>query len=149
MTVSFTQHTARVTRQVVAVSIVLLALTACSAPDRDNAPAEQTPTGSNDGSDGTTHEELTAERPVEWYDYQTVSDTSIQLFFFAGSEHCYGVRSQVHETPERIEVAVIEGELPDAPDVCTLEAREATLVVELDAPIGQRDVVELTNPSLY
>lgn len=70
------------------------------------------------------------------------------MFFFAGSEHCYGVRSQVHETTERIEIAVLEGELPDAPDVCTLEAREATLVVELDDPIGERDIVELTDPVL-
>lgn len=148
MTASFTQQTPRILHSVIAAVAVLLALAGCSLPDSDSGPADQTPTETHDHSDDIEHHDLTAERLVEWEDYEPVSDTRIRVHFFAGSEHCYGVRSQVHETVERIEIAVIEGELPDAPEVCTLEAREATLVVQLDAPIGERDIVALSDPTL-
>lgn len=140
----------KVARTAIAVAwcSVLLAVSSCSSPENEPTPPEQAaPTETVDADDAHRHD-LTEERVIEWNRHEVVSDTEVRVFFMAGSEECYGVRSVVKETETEIHVAVIEGVLPDSPDVCTMEARNASLLVETDQPIDDRQIVPLTDPEL-
>lgn len=52
------------------------------------------------------------------------------------------------ETDEAVEIAVIEGRFHGAPDVCTLIARQASIVVETSQPVEVREVIPLADPEL-
>lgn len=120
----------------------------CAAPGTDGSAPEDSSTGEHEGPGEVEREDLIDEQPIAWDNAEEVSDTSIRVFFGAGNEHCYGVRSIVQETDTTVEIAVFEGNLPDAPDVCTMELRNTSLLIETEEPVGDRDIVELTNPAL-
>jgi hypothetical protein len=92
--------------------------------------------------------DLSQERAVDWQRYELIDEHRIRVFFSAGSKSCYGTRAVVEETESTVEIAVIEGRLPGAPDVCTLIARQASILVETSQPVGDREVIPLANPVL-
>lgn len=47
-----------------------------------------------------------------------------------------------------VEIAVIEGRFHGAPDVCTLIARQASILVETSQPVEDREVIPLADPEL-
>lgn len=95
------------------------------------------------------NQKLVAEHLSSWQEYSTSSETELQLAFYSGNPACYGVRSVVQEDEAEVRVATISGTLPDAVDsACTQEARYVSVVVELEAPLGERDVVPLTEVDL-
>ncbi len=96
--------------------------------------------------DDEPRDDLTNERVVEWDDVEVVSETSIRVKFWVGSDRCYGTRAVVEETDATIAIAAIEGLLPNAPEVCTEEARGASLVAETKSPIGDREIIPLLDP---
>lgn len=100
-------------------------------------------------SDDVRRDDLTHERVVEWTHYDEVAENQLRFFFMAGTPSCYGSRAVVEESGTAVSVAVIEGTLPDAPDACTDEGRFASLLVETDAPVGEREVLPLTDPDLH
>lgn len=131
------------------LSLTLL-FSGCTLPD--NA---ETQAGGNTeilesdvGLDDTPREDLESERVLTWQEYKAVANTSIRVFFQAQSKRCYGTRAVVKETEATIQIAVIEGLIPGAPDACTRESRQASLLVETKQPIGERKVVPLPNPPL-
>ncbi len=94
-------------------------------------------------------EEMVAEHLSSWQDYTVVSETELQLAFYTGNPACYGVRSVVAENDREVRVATISGTLLDATDsACTQEARSVSVVVELDQPLGDREVLPLTEVEL-
>ncbi|GAA1149724.1 hypothetical protein GCM10009672_22660 [Nesterenkonia lutea] len=106
------------------------------SPDLMPAPLQETP-------------EMVAEHLSAWQNYTVVSDTELQLSFYTGNPACYGVRSVVEEDEEVIRVATISGTLLDAVDsACTQEARHVSLIVELDEPVADREVVPLAEVEL-
>lgn len=100
------------------------------------------------GLDDTPREDLESEHVLTWQEYKAVANTSIRVFFQAQSKRCHGTRAVVEETEATIQIAVIEGLIPGAPDACTRESRQASLLVETKQPIGERKVVPLPNPPL-
>lgn len=98
--------------------------------------------------DDTPRNDLSQERAVDWQRFELVDDNSVRVFFSAGSKSCYGTRAVVEETDEAVEIAVIEGRFPGAPDICTLVARQASILVETSQPVGGREVITLADPEL-
>lgn len=98
--------------------------------------------------DDIQRNDLSNERAVDWQRYEVVDETNIRVFFSAGSKSCYGTRALVEETFETIEIAVLEGSFPGAPDVCTLIAREASILAETSQPVADREVIQLADPEL-
>lgn len=98
--------------------------------------------------DDTPRNDLSQERAVDWQRFELVDDNTIRVFFSAGTESCYGTRAVVEETDEAVEIAVIEGKIPGAPDVCTLIARQASILVETSQPVGDREVIPPADPEL-
>lgn len=119
----------------------------CSSSGSDASHhASNPPSQEATARDDTSRDDLTNEQAVPWERHEIVSENTIRLFFTARPKSCFGVRAVVKETETTVEVAVLEGKLPDAPKFCTLEARKASIVVETEQPIADREVVVLTNP---
>lgn len=122
-----------------------------SAPAIDNSPGSDTDSGSSDHMPDPVEEtpDMVAERLSSWQDYTVVSDTELRFAFYSGNPACYGVRSVLEEDEDEVRVATISGTLREAVDsACTQEARYVSLTVELDQPLGERDVVPLEEVGL-
>ncbi|GAB3188107.1 hypothetical protein [Nesterenkonia suensis] len=115
----------------------------------------------DDGADGDTSlpeptpsqvdeaPELVDEVLATWEDYEELSETELEVKFYSGNPSCYGVRSVVEEDAEEVRIATISGRLPEAGDQpCTQEALYVSVVVELEDPLGDREVVELQDVDL-
>ncbi|MGJ9374283.1 hypothetical protein [Nesterenkonia sp. CF4.4] len=106
------------------------------APDMIPTPVQET-------------QELVTEYLSSWQEYSTSSEMELQLAFYSGNPACYGVRSVVEEDDDEVRVATISGTLPDAVgSACTQEARYVSVVIELQEPLGEREVVPLTEVDL-
>lgn len=130
------------------------ALLGCASEGSPDTPVNTTsvstqPEESEDTEiDDTPRNDLSQERAVDWQRFELVDDNSVRVFFSAGSKSCYGTRAVVEETDEAVEIAVIEGRFPGAPDICTLIARQASILVETSQPVGDREVIPLADPEL-
>lgn len=101
------------------------------------------------GSDDPSRDDLTHESVVRWSGYKQVSDNQLRFSFASGDKRCYGSRVVVEETSTTIDVATISGTLPDAPDMCTTIARQATVLVTTSQPIAGRQVRQLVNVKVH
>lgn len=54
----------------------------------------------------------------------------------------------MQESDDHIAIDVMDGKYPGAPDACTEEARHASLLIETQQPIGDRDIVVLAETAL-
>lgn len=129
----------------------LLLVSGCASFENEGSPPDtgsQSPDQNLPGPDDTPRDDLRNEHVVEWQRYEVVDDSTLRVFFTAGSETCYGTRSIIEETDAVVRIATVEGEIPEAPEVCTLVGREASLVIETTKPIGEREVVSLPEPEL-
>lgn len=129
----------------------LLPASGCASFGNEGSPpvsGSHSPDQNLPGPDDTPRDDLKNERVVEWQRYEVVGPSTLRVFFSAGSESCYATRSILEETDTVIRIAIIEGELPGAPEICTLVARDASLTIEIIRPIGEREVVPLPEPRL-
>jgi hypothetical protein len=104
------------------------------------------PSGSeaSSGAVGSTgRDDLDHEKEVAWTRYEIVSDQEIRVFFWNGDDRCYGARAEVEEDADSVRVSVFTGTIPGAPAECILVAREDSLVVSTEEPVGSRSVVGL------
>jgi len=90
--------------------------------------------------DETPRTDLLREHVVEWTRWERVSDTRLRVWCFQGNRAAYGVRAVVDEGDDTVRVATVTGTRPDAPDMTTMEAVEVSLLVDLAAPLGDREV---------
>jgi ferric-dicitrate binding protein FerR (iron transport regulator) len=86
--------------------------------------------------------DLRSERAVKWLRYEQLGDREIRVHFLMGNPRCYGVRSEVRDTAGAVEITVLEGTVPGAPQNCTLDAAEASLLVTVAAPVGGRRITQ-------
>lgn len=111
--------------------------------------AHSASTGPTAGTtDDQPRDDLTDEKAVEWIRYERISPHRLRVFFTTGDPKCYGSRAIVRQSSTQVAVAVIVGVLPGAPKQCTAIGRYASLLVTLDAPLGDRRVIELPNPPM-
>ncbi|MGJ9372094.1 hypothetical protein [Nesterenkonia sp. CF4.4] len=76
-------------------------------------------------------------------DYEEVDDDLLRFHFSMGNFECYGLQSRVQETEDEVAVAVIVG-TREGVDGCTDEGLYGAIDVELEDPVGDRDVVDLS-----
>jgi len=127
---------------------LVLSLSGCSPGAPDSVPDEPPPTQRQTPRDEQPREDLTEEQVVEWQDAEVVDEYNIRLTFWMGNEHCFGVRPVVRETETEVAIAIITGRLPNAPEVCTAEARQASMVVQTKQPVRDREIVPMSSADL-
>lgn len=88
-------------------------------------------------------EDLSSLHYLERGDYEEVEDDVLRFYVFMGNPNCYGLQYEVEETDDEVAVAVISG-MREGVDVCTADGFFGALDVELDEPVGDRDVVDLS-----
>lgn len=94
-------------------------------------------------ADVEQRDNLENEKEIRWSRYQREdAQQSVRVFFQAGTPTCYGQRATVTETERTVTIRVYEGTVPGAPDSCTADAMYASLLVELDAPLGNRRLLK-------
>lgn len=78
--------------------------------------------------------------PVE--SWKKIDDRTLAIQFVTGTPECYGADVTVTETDEAVTLALRTGTLPEAKDkMCIALAVVGTLEVTLDAPLGDRTVL--------
>lgn len=134
----------------VAIAAVLLSagiLTGCAS----TTGVTMSPSHSNDDppppariSDEAPHEDLSDERQIEWSDVEIVDDHSVRIFFDAGTNSCYGYRTDVVESVDTVTVKLFEGMIPSSESLpgCTMEARATSMLVETVEPIENREIAQ-------
>lgn len=124
------------------------------APDPTSSPAPgatgeaEAPEIDIPTEDAEIVEDMIHESSAGWEDYDVASETLLRFVATSGNQACYGQRYQVEETAEEVAVAIIVGNRPDGAEICTQEAIFIAVPVELEDPLGDRDVVELEDPEL-
>jgi hypothetical protein len=71
---------------------------------------------------------------------------AVLVHFYGGVQDCYGARATVvSQGADQVEIRVETGGQPDAGDTACIEVAEAQeLVVTLDAPVADRELVAVT-----
>lgn len=110
----------------------------------------------NDNGDEIPVDYLSWSNPLEWEDYEVINETTIVLTsnrLMSGLYlTCQRHEVQVEYTDDEIIVALHEGKLPHAKQLCpfpkdrvlhdSMMRKPFTLVVDLDEPIGNREIVQ-------
>ncbi|KUG58900.1 hypothetical protein [Nesterenkonia jeotgali] len=129
---------------------------AATSPDRADGWEDWSDGGGNDDPDGGMNaalvqptRNLVSEHLSSWVDYTSPAPTQLQVAFYTGNPACYGVRAVVQEDAMEVRVATVSGTRSDAVNsACTQEARLVSLLLELEEPLGEREVQPLTEVEL-
>ncbi|MCQ9384919.1 hypothetical protein [Brevibacterium moorei] len=105
------------------------------APGPSPAPEEQ-------------HDDLHSEHTIDWSGLKILDAHRIGLSFISGTSECFGYRTVLRESAQTISIALIEGARPAAPEACTAEGAESTIIVTTERPVGKRSVEKLDDPEL-
>lgn len=74
--------------------------------------------------------------------WSAVDENTVAVHFVTGTPQCYGAHAEVHETDRAVTVSLVTGALPEAADkMCILVAVFGRLEVPLNAPLGDRQIV--------
>ena len=66
----------------------------------------------------------------------------IAIHFVTGTPECYGAHAEVTETDTEVVIGLRTGTLPEAADkACIMVAVYGTMQMTLQAPLGDRDIV--------
>lgn len=141
-------------RSITAIAAAALLLVGCAGrggPGAQPGPGEPTstvlpsPTGpipEPSPSIVRPREGLVDPRPVALEGIEPLEPDRLLATFYGGVEECYGVaRVDVEETSDTVTITVYEGHVPEA-EVCIDIALLKGVVVTLEAPLGDREVVD-------
>jgi hypothetical protein len=79
-------------------------------------------------------------RPHSWHYFEQVASRTLRIEFYGGVEECEGLdRVEVEETRKAVTVTLFVGREPTA-EVCIEIAVLKSVIVPVDAPIGDRDI---------
>jgi len=85
-------------------------------------------------------------RPIPWEDVQLLDEPRVRVRYWSGVEPCHVLDSvEVEETDTTITITLHEGSEPQdggEPPVCVQIARWTAVDVRLDAPVGDREIVD-------
>lgn len=138
--------------------VVVVGLLGCSDDDSTSSDGPDAPVtaGPPDGSDTTAPapgDGIPVVSPTPGLDgvvaaaidgLEQVGDDKLQVTFYNGVPECYGVdRVEVEESDTEVTVSVFTGSIPQDGDVACIEiAQLVAVTVPLDAPLGERTVVD-------
>ncbi len=88
------------------------------------------------GNETTLH----SEKLIRWTKYEVTDSHELTFTAITGDPKCFKLRTVAKETNGRIEVAVIEGIPPNAPQHCTTVGRIEKVIVKTEAPALNLDV---------
>jgi hypothetical protein len=92
----------------------------------------------------TDNPSIVDSHPLPFESWRVVGEDVVALQFTAGTPECFGVHAIVHETAETVAVELRSGTLPEAVGrACIMIAVLGTLDVQLQAPLGDREVISL------
>lgn len=83
---------------------------------------------------------LHSEKIVNWTKHEVTDSHELTFTANTGDPKCFKLRIVTKEANGRIEVAIVEGVLPDAPKHCTAVGRIEKLTVTTEAPAQNLDV---------
>jgi hypothetical protein len=114
-----------------------------TGPADGSAPVQEqlTPDDGEPEGDSASGESATPERPVRGQEVNsyTADGRSLKVTFWGGV--CGGYEASAQESAKKVTVAV-RPKKTDRKQVCVKMARQQTVEVELDAPLGGRAVVD-------
>ncbi|MHC6176763.1 hypothetical protein [Glutamicibacter sp. X7] len=105
-------------------------------PDAPSAPQSSAP-------GLVPRDDLQNEHYSAYNEVEVVDQQHLRIHFISGTPECYGARAVVREEAEAVKVAVVVGNIPESADVCRDIGVVATLLVNLDQPLGTRKIVPL------
>jgi hypothetical protein len=125
---------------VVAVGVLLCALGTPPASADPGAPPEMPGV---EGVAMTDNASIVDPRPMPVESWSRVgNDRAVAVNFTTGTPACNGVHATTHETPEAVTISLTGGSLPAvAGRMCIMLAMTGTLVVPLQSPLGDRQVL--------
>jgi hypothetical protein len=81
-------------------------------------------------------------RPHAWDRAEPTGPRTVRVEFYGGVEECEGLaRVDVDEAPDRVTITLFTGRVPTA-EVCIEIAVLKAVMVTLDAPLGERALVD-------
>jgi hypothetical protein len=125
---------------VLAVCVVLAAWSAPSASADPVAPPEAT---NAEGVAFTDNPAIVDPHPMPVESWSRVgNDRAVAVHFTTGTPACNGVHATAHETADTVTIDLKGGSLPaSAGRMCIMLAVTGTLVVPLQSPLGDRQVL--------
>jgi hypothetical protein len=133
--------------------VTLLALSACaeraepgagSDPDQPvtNPPVTTVPNPGPTTLEVEPREGLVDVVPHIWDKAEPLDSTTVRVEFYGGVEECEGLdRVEVEETKDTVTITLYIGRVPSA-EVCIEIALLKATTVELDSPLGGREIVD-------
>jgi hypothetical protein len=92
----------------------------------------------------TDNPSIVESHPLHVESWRVVGEDVLALQFTTGTPECFGVHAIVHETPESVAVELRGGTLSEAVGrACIMIAVFGKLNVQLQAPLGDREVISL------
>lgn len=147
-------------KRLLLLTVLVLGPAACGSDDDEVAsndpdtPVTQDPSlvdpgpGTDPGAGGaailTPTPGLDNPNPAAIDSVHSTADNKLEVRFYNGVQECYGVdRVEVVETDTEVSLTVFTGSLPgNAARVCIDLAQLQAVAVTLDAPLGERAVVD-------
>lgn len=136
-------------RRLIALVAAATLAASCSSGDVPDphdmaAPRSLAPSSGESGSELLTGEPLVGAERVRLSGWEDVGDDALRLRFTAGTPECFGAAVDVEESVSEVRVDVRVGSLePMASADCIAIAAASYVDVELDSPIGDREVIDM------
>ncbi|WP_223804365.1 hypothetical protein [Arcanobacterium haemolyticum] len=77
---------------------------------------------------------MRSEKIIDWMKYEITGIHEVTFTVTTGNPKCFGLRSAVKEAGDSLEVAIIEGYLPNSPKHCAAIGRIEKLTVTTKSP---------------
>lgn len=142
-----TRRSPRLTALLLVAAIA--ALSACGSTAEPGSDDDTTATRAPDASSSPgmlpVREDLVDPQVVAWRTWRAVDDRTLEVTVTAGPTDCYGADPEVAESEAAVRIRVRVGLLPQAAGKeCPAIAVESVVLVRLAAPLGTRNVENLT-----
>ncbi|MFG1934940.1 hypothetical protein ACGFK1_30510 [Mycobacterium sp. NPDC048908] len=125
-----------------AVVLVALVVAAWAAPAAAAAPTAPPEVPDADGVLFKDNASIVDPQPVPIESWSRAGDRAVAVHFTSGTPACNGVHATARETAEAVTIDLKGGALPPvAGRMCIMLAVTGTLVVPLESPLGDRQVL--------
>ena len=125
---------------------VVAALSACgsAAESGGDTSGTRAPTGTTPPEALPVRSDLIDAQVVQWRDWRSVDDQTIEVTVTAGPADCYGAEPELSESETAVRLRVRVGLLPEAAGKdCMAIAKESVVAVRLTSALGTRKVEPL------